>query len=139
MSEYLVATGLTATILFVPLTFLRIRLATSFRDFAVFIASIIAAVASTFVQTGGERESIGLAAGIFLYFNALWFYGVESAQQPSRKSFFTPSAPRIFIGLLLFVIASWLTFSGVDSRIALIIILASILLATYKVRTLGKE
>jgi hypothetical protein len=137
MSEYLVATGLIATILFVPLTFLRIKLATSFRDFAVFIASIIAAVASTLVVTGGE--SIGLAAGIFLYFNALWFYGVENAQQPSRKSFFTPNAPRVFIGLLLFVIASWLTFSGVDSRIALIIILASILLATYKVRTLGKE
>jgi hypothetical protein len=137
MSEYLVATGLIATILFVPLTFLRIKLATSFRDFAVFIASIIAAVASTLVVTGGE--GIGLAAGIFLYFNGLWFYGVENAQQPSRKSFFTPNAPRIFIGLLLFVIASWLTFSGVDSRIALIIILASILLATYKVRTLGKE
>jgi len=137
MSEYLVTTGLIATILFVPLTFLRIKLATSFRDFAVFIASIIAAVASTLVVTGGE--SVGLAAGIFSYFNALWFYGVENAQQPSRKSFFTPSAPRVFIGLLLFVIASWLTFSGVDSRIALIIILASILLATYKVRTLGKE
>jgi len=137
MSEYLVATGLIATILFVPLTFMRIRLATSFRDFAVFITSIIAAVASTLVVTGGE--GIVLATVIFSYSNALWFYGVENSQQPSRKSFFTPSASRVFRGLFFFVIGSWLTFSRVDSRIALIIILASILLATYKVRTLGKE
>lgn len=137
MSEYLVLTGLAATMLFAILTFLRINIATSFRDFAVFIASIILAIASTLAVTGGE--GVTLAAGIFLYVNAVWFYGVGNAQQSARKAFFAPSAPRVFIGLLFFIIATWIAFSGIDLRITLIILLVSILLAAYKVRMLEKK
>lgn len=56
-----------------------------------------------------------------------------------RKAFFTPSAPRILVGLLFFIIATWIAFSGIDLRIALILLLVSILLAAYKVRMLDKE
>lgn len=137
MSEYLLVTGLASTVLFVILSFTRIKIATGFRDFAVFIASIILAIASTLVITG--EESVVSAVGIFLYVNAVWFYGIGNAQQPVRKAFFTPSAPRILVGLLFFIIATWIAFSGIDLRIALILLLVSILLAAYKVRMLDKE
>jgi len=136
MSEYLVAFGAVATIVFVILTFLKVKAATGFRDFSVFIVSIMVAIALTFVAA--SEESVSLAVGVFLYINALWFYGVGSIKQSERKAFFAPSAPRVFIGLLFFNIASWVTFSGIDLRIALIILLVSILLATYRIRIVEK-
>lgn len=57
MSEYLLVTGLASTVLFVILSFTRIKIATGFRDFAVFIASIILAIASTLVITGRRASS----------------------------------------------------------------------------------
>ncbi|MEM0378806.1 MAG: hypothetical protein QXP68_07195 [Thermosphaera sp.] len=136
MSEVTLAIGVASTIVFTALSFTRIKLAETFRDFAVFIASVILAIASTFAVPG--ENALPLASTIFLYVNAIWYYGFESLREPSRKPAFNPAASRAFIGVIFFLVATWICFSGMDVRIALIIVLSGALLGAYKIRKIVK-
>ncbi|MEO3993978.1 MAG: hypothetical protein QN229_06730 [Desulfurococcaceae archaeon TW002] len=56
------------------------------------------------------------------YINGVWFYGAELKTPPKRILTTNPAVMRVFLGLLLLVIASWLFMLGYNVNIALIII-----------------
>lgn len=124
------------TLLVAFLTFKPMRISTTFRDFTVFVASLICAIAAT--MTPALSEVPLLPWMIVLYVNGVWFYGTEP-KISSKKVFATnPAVTRVFLALLLLVIASWLSVSGYNVSMALIIILVYILLGAYKERELMK-
>ncbi|MEM4047838.1 MAG: hypothetical protein QW750_00960, partial [Zestosphaera sp.] len=73
---------------------------------------------------------------IILYVNGVWFYGAEPKTPPKKIFTTSPAVTRVFLGLLLLVIASWLSVSSYNMGIALIIILVYLLLSAYKGREL---
>ena len=87
------------------------------------------------LPTGEDPLTLFLV--VFFYIASLWFYGVEGQGQPSKR-LVNPALSRIFVGMAMFVIATWITFSKIDFRLALIIILSSILLGAYKLRAIEK-
>jgi lysylphosphatidylglycerol synthetase-like protein (DUF2156 family) len=118
------------------LTFKHVKVSTSFRDFTVFVISLIIAVATTLTPPLNELSSLPWV--IILYVNGVWYYGAEP-KTTSKKVFATnPAVTRVFLGLVLLVIASWLSMSSYNVGIALIIILIYALLGAYKERELMK-
>jgi len=118
------------------LTFKHVKVSTSFRDFTVFVISLIIAVATTLTPPLNELSSLPWV--IILYVNGVWYYGTEP-KATSKKVFATnPAVTRVFLGLVLLVIASWLSMSSYNVSIALIIILIYALLGAYKERELMK-
>lgn len=125
-----------ATLLVIFLTFKPMRISTTFRDFTAFVASLICAIAATATPTLGEVPLLPWI--IILYVNGVWFYGTEP-KTSSKKVFATnPAVTRVFLGLLLLVIASLLSVSGYNVSMALIIVLVYVLLGAYKERELMK-
>lgn len=123
-----------ATLLVGFLTFRHVKISTSFRDFVLFVISLIMAIAVTTIPPLNEIPLLPLI--LVLYVNGVWLYGAEP-KASSRKIFTTnPAVTRVFIGLLLLATASWLSMSSYNVSIALIIILAYILLGAYKEREL---
>lgn len=135
LSIVLLFLGLLATAIYVIATFLRIRLSTLFIDFVVFLASIIVAVAMTL---NPHWSGFPIVFSIFLYINALWLYGVESRTVSMRRASINPSISRVFIGLILYLIATWITFSTLDVRLGAIIALASLILGAYRMKRIEK-
>lgn len=123
------------TILYVVLTFTRLKFATVFTDFTVFTSSIILAILLSFIPI---ENVFTLSLSLFLYINSIWLYGVESREVSKRKYVFNPATTRVFIGLIVFIISSWLSISVIDARIALITILLSLILGAYKLKSLAK-
>jgi lysylphosphatidylglycerol synthetase-like protein (DUF2156 family) len=118
------------------LTFKHVKVSTSFRDFTVFVASLIVAVATTLTPPLNEVPSLPWITA--LYVNGVWYYGTEP-KTTSKKIFATnPAVTRVFLGLVLLVIASWLSMSGYNVGVALIIVLIYTLLGAYKERELMK-
>ncbi len=124
-----------ATALMAFLTFKRFRASTYFRDFMVFIISLMAAVATSLVVPLSEGPLLPLII-VFLV-NGLWLYGVEPKTLLKRYFTIDPAMPRAFIGLMLLMIASWLAMSSYNVSIALIIVLAYVMLGAYKGRELS--
>lgn len=128
--------GICATVTYVALTFIRLRVSNLFLDFTVFLSSIIIATLSNFFAT---EQVLSLSLSIFLYINSVWLYGVESREVLTKRYVFNPSISRVFIGTILFIIALWLSFSQVDIRVAIITILISIILSVHKAREISKK
>lgn len=124
--------GLLSTCIYVALTLLKLRLSTLFMDFVVFVSSLIVAISLTMIPLGG---GFPLVLSVFLYINALWLYGVE-VKEVSKRRIVNPSVSRVFVGLVLFLTATWASFSTIDTRLALIILLSSLILGTYRLKTL---
>ncbi|AFL66158.1 hypothetical protein [Desulfurococcus amylolyticus] len=135
MTEVLIILGVISTIVYTAMSFTRLKLATAFRDFTAIITSLIAGVSSTMLPTG--EDSLILFLTVFFYITSLWFYGVERQGQVSKR-LVNPASSRILVGVIAFVIATWIVFSKIDSRLALIIILSSLLLGAYRLRTIEK-
>ncbi|MEM1555222.1 MAG: hypothetical protein QXM54_01645 [Desulfurococcaceae archaeon] len=127
--------GLFTTAIYIILTFLRIRLSTLFMDFAVFLSSILVAIAVTFNPVW---NSLNIALSIFLYINALWLYGIENRVVPRKRTVINPSLPRVFVGLILYLVATWIIFSQLDVRLGIIAILLSIILGTHRMVRIEK-
>ncbi|MEM1604027.1 MAG: hypothetical protein QXL29_05030 [Zestosphaera sp.] len=123
-----------ATLLIAFLTFKHVKISTSFRDFTILVVSLICAIAVT--MTPPLNEVPLLPWIIILYVNGVWFYGAEPKTPPKKIFTTSPAVTRVFLGLLLLVIASWLSMSGYNLGIALIIILIYALLGAYKEREL---
>lgn len=136
MTEVLIILGVTSTIVYAAMSFTRLKLATAFRDFTAIIASLIAGVSSTMLPTGEDPLILFLI--VFFYITSLWFYGVERQGQVSKR-LVNPASSRILVGVIAFIIATWIVFSKIDSRLALIIILSSLLLGAYRLRTVEKS
>lgn len=118
------------------LTFKHVRISTSFRDFTLFMISLIIAVVVTAIPPLNEVPLLPWI--LVLYVNGVWLYGAEP-KTPSKKVFTTnPAVTRVFVGLLLLAVASWLSISSYNVSIALVVILAYILLGAYKERELLK-
>lgn len=127
--------GIFATLVYVTLTFVKLRISSLFLDFTVFLSSIVLAIFSSFFVV---EQALALSLSIFLYINSIWLYGVESRDVLTKRYVFNPSISRIFIGTILFIIATWLSFSPLDARLAVIIILISIMLSIYRARGASK-
>lgn len=122
------------TMLVALLTFKHFKISTSFRDFTILIVSLICAIVVT--MTPPLNEVPLLPWIIILYINGVWFYGAEPKTSPKRIFATNPAVTRVFLGLLLLAIASWLSMSSYNISIALIIILIYVLLGAYKEREL---
>lgn len=125
-----------ATLLTVLLTFKHLKASTSFRDFTVFTVSLICALLITMIPPLGEVPLLPWI--IILYVNGVWFYGVEPRTSSKRAFATNPAIARVFLGLLLLIVASWLSISGYSVSIALVIVLVYVLLGAYKEKELMK-
>lgn len=124
------------TALMAFLTFKHVRASTYFRDFMVLIFSLMVAVVASLIVPLSEGPLLPLT--VILLVNGLWLYGVEPKTSPKRYFTIDPAVPRVFIGLILLMIASWLAVSSYNVSIALIIVLVYVMLGAYKGRELTK-
>jgi len=125
-----------ATLLVGFLTFRHVKISTGFRDFTLFVISLIIAIAVTTIPPLNEIPLLSWI--LLLYVNGVWLYGAEPKTSPKKIFTTNPAVTRVFIGLLLLASASWFSMSSYNVSIALIIILAYVLLGTYKERELLK-
>ena len=125
-----------ALTLSVILTLIRIRGSTDFRDFVVFIISIMVAIGITQIPLVNEDPLLPWIT--VLYINGVWWYGVEQASISRRIFTINPSTTRVFIGVILQIIASWIGLSRFNISLTTIMVLAYILLGVYKERILMK-
>lgn len=133
-----VALAVVSTILAVFLTFRHYLKSSGFRDFTVFILilSLIVATAVTLVMPLSEAPLLPLIT--VLYINGLWLYGA-GVENASRSRFtVNPAASRVFVGIMLLVISSWLAVSAYHVGVALITVLIYVLLGAYRLRGLIK-
>jgi hypothetical protein len=100
------------------------------------VISLIIAIAVTTIPPLNEIPLLSWI--LLLYVNGVWLYGAEPKTSPKKIFTTNPAVTRVFIGLLLLASASWFSMSSYNVSIALIIILAYVLLGTYKERELLK-
>ncbi len=124
------------TMLVALFTFKHFKISTSFRDFTILIVSLICAIVVTMTPPLNEVPLLPWIT--ILYVNGVWFYGAEPKTSPKRIFAVNPAVTRVFLGLLLLAIASWLSMSSYNVSIALIIILIYVLLGAYKEKGLMK-
>lgn len=125
------------TLLAAFLTFRHVRISTTFRDFTVFVVSLICAIAVALAPALGEVPLLPWI--IILYVNGMWLYGAEPRASSKKAFVVSPAVTRVFLGLLLLMTASWLSMSGYNAGIALIIILIYVLLGAYKGKKVNED
>ncbi|MEM2075401.1 MAG: hypothetical protein QW705_05030 [Zestosphaera sp.] len=126
------ALALISTVLMVFLTFRHYVKSTGFRDFTVFMLSLMAATAVSIAIPLNDAPLLPWITA--LYINGLWLYGVGTEGKGRYRFTVSPTASRILAGVILLTIASWLTVSAYHVGIALMTVLTYILLGTYKLK-----
>lgn len=131
-----VALASVSTILTVLFTFKRYFRSSGFRDFTVFVLSLIVAIAVTLVVPLSKAPLLPWVT--VLYINGLWLYGAEAENASRGRSAVNPAASRVFVGVILLVISSWLTVSTYHAGVALMTVLVYVLLGAHRLRDLIK-
>ncbi|MEM2208281.1 MAG: hypothetical protein QXG17_06285 [Sulfolobales archaeon] len=129
-----VLAALVATLLTTLLTFKHFRISTGFRDFTVFVVSLMCAIATT--ATPYLSDVPLLPWIIVLYVNGLWLYGAEPMTPSVKAVFVSPALTRVFVGLIMLAVASWLSISSCGVSIALVVVLIYVLLGAYRTKEL---